>query len=219
MTDPRRTYLSRVARAACGLTLALLAAACALPDKPSRPDLYDFGPGALAPKPQTRIAPLPPLTLGEVEASGLLDSSALLYRLAYADEHQLRPYALARWSMSPALLIRQRLRESLGERRAVFNAEEGAAQARVGGVSPRVLRVELEEFGQYFDSPAASRGVVRMRVSLSENTPSGDRLVGQRTVIASRPAPTPDAAGGVRALTQAVDAAIEDIGQWLQQAQ
>lgn len=219
MTRPRRTFLSLAGRAAAGATLALLATACALPDKPSRPDLYDFGPGALAPRPQTRIAPLPPLSLGEVEAAGLLDSSALLYRLAYADAHQLKPYALARWTMSPALLIRQRLRETLGERRAVFNTEDGAAQARVGGVSPRVLRVELEEFSQYFDSPTASRGVVRLRVSLSENTPAGDRLVGQRTVIASRPAPTADAAGGVRALAQAVDAAIEDIGQWLQQAQ
>jgi cholesterol transport system auxiliary component len=32
-----------------------------------------------------------------------------------------------------------------------------------------------------------------------------------------RPAPTPDAAGGVRALTVATNAAVEEIEQWLSQ--
>jgi cholesterol transport system auxiliary component len=192
-------------------------AACALPDKPTRPVLYDFGPGALEPRAQTRMAPLPPIALAEVEVAGLLDGSAVLYRLGYADAHQLRPYANARWSASPAVLLRARLRDALGERRTVFNLEEGASQARVGGLTPRVLRIELEEFSHYFDGPAQSRGVVRLRATVLENTTAGEQLIAQRLVVASRPAPSDDAPGGVRALSAASDAAVADIGEWLQQ--
>ena len=39
----------------------------------------------------------------------------------------------------------------------------------------------------------------------------------QRAFQVQRPAPTADAAGGVRALTAAVDAAALDIARWLQQ--
>lgn len=199
--------------------LALVATGCALPDKPTRPALYDFGPGATTPQPANRMAPLPPIALAEVDASGLLDSTAVLYRLSYADPHQLRPYALARWSMSPGSLLRQRLRETLGARRVVFNADEAAAQTRREGTVPPVLRLELEEFSQHFDSPAQSSGVLRLRATLVDSTPGGERLLGQRTVLVKQPAPTADAPGAVRALTAAADAAIEEISQWLQQAQ
>ena len=215
-TRPSLARSSPLLRVAAALALLVLAG-CSLPDKPTRPALYDFGPGALAPKPQTRIAPLPPLALAEIDASGMLDSTAVVYRLGYADSNQLRPYAQARWSAQPAQLIRQRLRETLGERRTVFNVEEGASQARVGGVVPRILRIELEEFSHYFESPTQSAGVVRLRVTLVESTAAGDKLLGQRTVVASRPATTGDAPGGVRAMAAATDAAVEEISQWLQQ--
>ena len=93
----------------------LLAAALALagcsslaPDKPVRATQYDFGPQA-ASAPGNAPAGSP-LVLDDVDPSGSLDTSAILYRLAYADAHQLRPYALARWTAPPAQLIRQRLR-------------------------------------------------------------------------------------------------------------
>ena len=201
------------------MTAVLALSGCALPDKPTRPSLYDFGPGPLTAQPTNRMAPLPALALAEIDASGLLDSTAVLYRLGYDDPHQLRPYALARWSMSPGQLIRQRLRETLGLRRAVLNADEGASQTRRDGSIPYVLRIELEEFSHYFQSPTQSVGVVRLRTTLVDSTPAGERLLGQRTVLVQRPAPSPDAAGGVRALTAATDAAVEEISQWLQQAQ
>ncbi|MBX3660561.1 MAG: membrane integrity-associated transporter subunit PqiC [Ramlibacter sp.] len=197
--------------------LALLLVACAGPDRPTRATLYDFGPGATAPLPATRQAPLSPLALGDIEAGGSLDGSAMLYRLAYADANELRPYAQARWSAPPAQLVRQRLREHLSLRRAVLNMGEGAAITRSGGQAPLVLRLELEEFSQVFDSPAASQGVLRLRATAAENTPSGEKLLAQRTVVVRRPAPTADAPGGVQALTAATEAAAEEIDQWLQQ--
>src|SRR3989344_2674397 len=43
---------------------------------------------------------------------------------------QLPPYSQARWSQPPAQLLQQRLREQLGQRRAILKADDGAAQAR-----------------------------------------------------------------------------------------
>jgi cholesterol transport system auxiliary component len=57
-----------------------------------------------------------------------------------------------------------------------------------------------------------------LRATLLELTPAGLKLVGQRSVLVQRPATTPDAPGGVRALAAATDAAIEEIDQWLQQS-
>jgi len=200
------------------LVLALLVGmgGCATPDKPVRATLYDFGPGASAAQP-AGPATLPALVLADIEASGALDGSAVLYRLGYADAHQLRPYAQARWSAPPPQLIRQRLREQLARERAVLDLNESAALARTGGVMPRVLRIELEEFAHFFESPAQSSGVLRLRVTLMENTTAGEKLLAQRGLVVRRPAPTPDAPGGVRALAAATDAAAEEIGQWLMQ--
>ncbi len=201
--------------------LALLTAGCSsLPDKPARSLMYDFGPGALATAPATRQAPLPPLAIDDISTSGgALDNMAVLYRLGYADTQQLRPYSQARWSMPPASLVRQRLRDRLSLRRAVFGAGDSAALNRSqNAVLPLLMRIDLEEFSQLFTAADTSVGLVRMRVTLLEVTPSGEKLVGQRTVIMQRPAPSADAAGGVRALTDATDAAIDEIDQWLQQS-
>jgi cholesterol transport system auxiliary component len=200
---------------------ALLLGACsALPDKPMRAALYDFGPGALAPAPATRQAPLPPIALADISTpGGVLENQSVLYRLAYDDAQRLRPYSQARWSMPPAQLIRQRLRDTLGRTRAVLNAGEGPALNRSvnQGVLPRVLQLELDEFSHFFETPGRSVGLIRLRATLVEATPSGEKLLAQRSVTVQRPSPSADAPGGVRALTAATDAAIEEIATWLQQ--
>ena len=197
-----------------GLILTLLAG-CALPERPVRATVYDFGPGVLATPPATRLAPLPPVALAEVASASALDSTAVLYRLAYADAFQLQPYAQARWSMTPAQLVHQRLREGLGARRAVLAAEDGALVPPADGVRPRVLRVELDEFSQLFEAPDRSAGLVRLRATLLEPTAGGERLLAQRQVIVQRPAASGDAPGGVRALAAATDAAVAELVLWL----
>ncbi|CAN7342066.1 ABC-type transport auxiliary lipoprotein family protein [Pseudorhodoferax sp. LjRoot39] len=199
------------------LLAALLTGCSALPDKPTRPAQYDFGPGPVADAPTDRRAPLAPLALDEVEAAGPLEAgTAVLYRLGYVDAQQLRPYAQARWSMPPAQLVRQRLREQLGQRRTVVGAGEGAAMLRNDGRQPLVLRVELLEFSQLFTAPAQSAGLVRLRATVVDNLPAGEKVLAQRQVIVQRPAPTADAAGGVRALAEATDAAAAELSQWLE---
>ena len=199
---------------AAPLVAALLAGCSALPDKPVRATLYDFGPTAALPvAPQ---AALPALVLHDIEAAGTLDGSAILYRLGYADDHQLRPYAQARWSAPPPQLVRQRLRQQLGRDRAVLDPGDSAALARNSGSVPRVLRVDLEEFSHHFETPTQSWGLLRLRATLMDNTAAGEKFLAQRSFFVRTPAPTPDAPGGVRALTAATDAAAQEMAQWLQ---
>lgn len=208
---------ARPVRAAGLLGAAILLSGCAgLVDKPTRPTLYDLGP-ATELAAAAAAAPQPALVLADVEASGTWDGSAILYRLGYADAHQLRAYGQARWSAPPPQLLRQRLRDRLGQGRVVLNLGESAALAREGGAQPRVLRIELEEFSHVFETPAQSHGAVRLRATLLQNTAAGERLLGQRSISIQRPAPTPDAPGGVRALSLATDAAAAEIAGWLQQ--
>ena len=193
--------------------LATALAGCALPERPSRGTLYDFGPG-----PTAALAPAPaatPVALAAIDTAGALDGSAMLYRLGYADAQQLRPYAQARWSMRPAELVGQRLRERLGRYRPVLQTAEGAALARTGGRMPLVLRLDLEEFSHWFASPADSSGLVRVRATVLESTAGGERLLAQRTLVAQRPAASADASGGARALAAATDALAEELEQWL----
>ena len=204
------------------LGVFVLSSCSALPDKPVRASMYDFGPGGLTAQSaagQAPISNLAPIAVDDITTSGgALDNMSVLYRLAYANPQELRPYTLARWSMPPAQLVRQRLRDTLGQRRAVFGAGDSAALNRSqNAVLPRLLRLELDEFSQVFSSADTSVGLIRLRATLLEVTPAGERLVGQRSVVVQRPAPSADAPGGVRALTAATDAAIEEIDQWLQQ--
>lgn len=192
--------------------------ACSALQRPARPLVYDFGPGTVASVAANRMAPLPPLALAEVETTAALESTSVLYRLTYSDSQQLRPYAQARWSMPPAQLLRQRLREQLGQRRAVLSPTQGVA------TPPPVmtLHVELEEFSQLFDTADQSSGLLRLRATLGQTgarAASGEELVAQRSFVVQRPATGADAAGGVRALTAAADAAIQEIDLWVEQTQ
>jgi cholesterol transport system auxiliary component len=181
--------------------LPLMLTACATPQPPTLKAVYDFGPvlNASTSAPAVRNAAV---ALPEIEANASLDSPALLYRLQYSNAQQLLPYAQARWSTSPAQLVRARVRDALAAQGPVLSTE---------GVAPWVLRIELDEFSQLFESPTSSQGLVRLRASLLKN----DQLTAQTTVLAKAPATSQDAAGGVRALTAATDDAVRQIAAWL----
>ena len=68
-----------------------------------------------------------------------------------------------------------------------------------------------------FESADRSVGVVRLRATLVESTGGRARLSAQRSFAVQRPAPSANAQGGVRALTAATDAAVQEVAQWLQQ--
>lgn len=197
----------------CLSTLAV--AGCGSLQPKLRATVYDFGPGTVTAVAANRMAPLPTLVLADTEANAALDSTAVLYRLAYSDAQELRPYALARWSMTPAQLLRQRLREHLGQRRAVLNAAQGV----VADKPAMVLHLELDEFSHLFETAERSSGLVRLRATLGQGGQGVERLLAQSSFIVQRPAASADAAGGVRALTEATDAVVGEIAQWLQQVE
>ncbi|MDR0201855.1 MAG: PqiC family protein [Delftia acidovorans] len=213
-----------VASAGLAAALILLAGCSALPQPPAQPARYDFG---LAPLTTPASAPTgatatpaarTPLALADVEAPALSDgSTAMFYRLAYANGQELRPYQLARWSQPPALLLQQRLRSQLGAQRPVLASSESVAQPRQQGAVPTLLRVDIEEFSQVFDAPGSSAGVVRLRATLVEQSGAVDRLLGQKLFEVRSPAASGDAAGGAQALAKATDAAIAQIDAWLGQ--
>jgi cholesterol transport system auxiliary component len=204
ITDRARAAGIRIA--AVALMLALAGCALPLPDKPVRPQPYDLGP----PLPVAADAAPggPALALDRVESSAAIDGTAIIYRLAHSDSgQQPRPYAQARWTMSPPQLITQRLREAFSATRPVVEAGAGLAQIE--------LRAELDEFAQIFSSPASSEGVVRLRVTAIAPTAKTSRLLGQRTFSVRQPAATADAVGGVTALRAATDEAVRQVVAWV----
>lgn len=194
------------------LVLGLLAGlgGCAVPERAAGPTLYDFGvsrSAATQAPARPTAAHLPALAL-TLQASSALDATVIHYRLGYADDQQLRAYTLARWTMPPGELVQQRVREGLSRHYTVLRPGEGAQ---------RLLQLELEEFSQVFEAPAQSSGLVRWRATLRQRQATGERLLAQRSFVVQRPAPSADAAGGVRALGAAVDAAVTELVQWLAQ--
>lgn len=189
------------------LAALVLLAGCATQRPAETAKVYDFGPTLLQTAAAGALPGLATVVLFETQVSPALEVNAVLYRLAYADAQQLKPYALARWSMPPAQLFSQRLRQQLGEQRAVVAPGEAAALFN--------LRLVLEEFSQVFDSPAQSHGLLRLRATLSQRMAGSETLLAQRSFVVQQPAPSPDAIGAVRALTLASDQAIGQVTAWL----
>ena len=152
---------------------------------------FDFGPETSAPADPAPLSQVQ-LVVYDVSAPTWMEGTAMYYRLAYQNAAVPLPYAESEWVMSPAALLTQRLRSSA--------AVHGDGGARLVGVhTPAVYRLhsELLEFEQIFDAPDRSHGVLRLRATLE-----GEGVWAQRTFDIERPAPTPNAAGGVTALTE-----------------
>ena len=210
-----------VRKSLAAVTLLGLVAGCSvLPKPPSRVDIFDFGPGLTKTAEASQAAtPLPPIALADFTSAGVPDGrSALFYRLAYSNAQMLYPYTQARWSQPPTTLMQLAVRDRLGARRSVIYGDQNIDQQIKGGQSPTVLRAEVEEFSQVFQSEKDSVGLVRVRVSMVDSLKAGDELIGQRVFVAQRPAPTPDAAGGAKALSDAAAQVADEIAQWVEQS-
>lgn len=182
---------------------AILLAGCAV-TRTEAPILYDLGaPGA---RTANRTLPaLPPISIAEVNVPAWLDSTMIFYRLEYANGQQPRPYAQARWTMTPAQLLSLHLKSRISRSGGVvLSAADGAS-----GVP--MLRLEADDFTQYFDSPGQSNGKVSLRASVFR----GRMLLAQKTFHAQAPAPSGDAAGGANALAAATDTAVADVIAWM----
>jgi cholesterol transport system auxiliary component len=148
--------------------------------------------------------PMPPVKVLAVSAPRNLETDAFGYRLSYVDAQRTGTYSTSHWTMPPAQLLTQRLREALAARGPILS---GADPVR----AVPLLEVELTSFEQVFDAPAQSHGLVTVRATLTQD----GRVVGQRSFAANAPAPTGDASGGARALAAASDDVIAQLSAWL----
>lgn len=212
------TASQRLRRLALAFCLAALSAGCgALIDKPARPDLFDLGPSTERAGESSGRTNQAVLVLPEIDAAGSLEGTGVLYRLAYADPQLLRAYAQSRWSAPAPQLVRRRLSERLARERVVLNPGEAALLARTGANPAQVLRLELQEFAQVFDNPSQSSARLRLRATLFDVGMRGEDVLAQRVFELSRPAVTPDAAGGVQALALVVQVAADELALWLRE--
>ncbi len=176
------------------LVAACLLAACvgSAGNRP-QPEIYDFG------------LPVERLTEDgrwsnvavEIKAPQWMDSRNIEYRLLYENPLNLRSYAASHWAGAPAPLLSQRLRQQLG-----MGGGSGQTAAAC------LLRFELQEFSQVFDTPLRSRGLLQGRAGMLDRR---RQIVAEREFAIAQPAPTADARGGVIALV----ATSEDLGRQL----
>lgn len=186
------------------IPLALGLSGCAVQPENDRRTLFDFG---LLPILTNTAAPtaLPPISVAEVSGPAWLNTRLMYYRLAYANDQQPQPYANSRWSMPPADLFGQRLRARVGQAGGVvLSTSDGATNVPT-------LRIEADDFIQIFNSPRQSIVRVNVRASVL----NGRTLAAHKNFVRELPAPTPDAAGGAKALADATDAIITDMMNWL----
>ena len=197
---PRPTHRLYSAGAALAVALAFgMLGGCAGNPAAQADTRYDFGP-----PPQTATsAPMPAVKVLDVTAPETMSSNKLVYRLSYVDAQQTASYANSHWTMEPAALLTQRLRDALSQRGTVLTGSDG--------VRAPVLRVELNAFEQVFDSQTQSHGAVAARATLTQS----GKVLAQRSFVARAPASSADAAGGARALATASDDLVAQISAWL----
>jgi cholesterol transport system auxiliary component len=199
MSRLTQRLLSTSAGLAVLVAFGLLASGCASTPAAISDIRYDLGP----PSPAASPGALPAVKVLDVAAPDMLESDKLMYRLQYADAQQMAAYANSHWTMTPSQLLTQRLRGALSSRGTVLTGADG--------VSAPVLKVDLSEFEQVFDSQSESHGSVTARATLIQ----GGKVVGQRTFISRAPSRSADAAGGAQALASASDDLVSQIGAWL----
>lgn len=181
---------------------ALLLTACSFAGHAPTQTAFDFG----AATPALQPTALPPMMVAAPNVPSWLDNSGMLYRLNYADEHQLHSYANSRWVAPPMQLLEQRLKMRIAEAGGRVLSSRDAAQNVT-----LTLRTEAEDFTQQFDRADHSSGRVALRVSMFD----GRKLLAQTTIVEQEDAQSADAAGGARALARAGDLAIADIIRWI----
>lgn len=178
----------------------LLCACFGATDTRSSPASYDLS----SPAPAPASARSDILRQVEVRSPAWLDTTAMQYRLSYADSARREAYSGSRWVASPPSLLEQQLRRRL-------LSGTGALGIKPAGCR---LRVELDEFVQVFDAPESSRAVLEARVELFP--PAAEALLARQRFRVSQMAGA-DARSGAVALDSAGRKFGAEIDDWLGQ--
>ena len=196
------TLRARATISAAIIAATVLLSACA--SKGPTNANYDFGP-LPAPAQAAKAVNVGAIIVADATGPASLDSERMQYRLLYADARQSRPYAYNQWTSTPLQLITQRMKARIAQAGVkVLSTTDSAA-------SVNLLRLEVDDFAQNFETATQSSGNISLRASVFRS----HRLVDQKTFTRSAPAPSADAAGGARALADASDALAADVLVWL----
>ena len=198
-------------RALPGLLVCLALLACA-GGTPVRTQRYDFGAGALPKEPPGRHAGKPleaTLRVPRMKAPPWLEAKHLYYELAYARPPRIAAYAYSEWiGPAPRLLgrlLRRRLADS-GTWRSVIVANMDAP-------ADATLELRLLRLRQVFTSATTSYAEIRIRATLIVVRGAGP--ISQKELEERVDAPSPDAAGGVKAFRRAAGKLSEELNHWV----
>lgn len=185
-------------------TLVAIALVAGCASKVDAPTQYDLGllPATAA---ATAASALPAISLADVNAPAWLDNNMMYFRLAYANQQQPRPYANSRWTMPPAQLFQQRLKTRVAQAGGTVLAMSDAA------LNVPLLRIDLDDFTQTFDTPSHSLATLQIRASLF----NGRILLAQKSFSRQMATSSADAAGAASAFVAANDGVIDDLMSWL----
>ncbi|MCL2830045.1 MAG: PqiC family protein [Betaproteobacteria bacterium] len=177
------------------LLACFLLSACSLSSRLEQVPLarFDLGPPPSATAASEKNIPL----AIEVRLPSWLDSTAMNYRLLYENPRRMHEYAFSRWAAPPSQLLTQALQTRLGE-------------IPPASSSSCLLRIEVDEFAQFFHEPATSVGLIDARIVLFDKK---RQPLARTHYHGEYPAASPDAQGGVAALGEAAaDLAEKTLG-------
>jgi cholesterol transport system auxiliary component len=139
-----------------------------------------------------------PLAEIDVQAASWLATTAMHYRLAYAEPLRRLDYNESRWAAPPAELL------------AAF-LKRRQASVDTGGPGCR-LHLTLDEFEQHFEDSQTSRMVLEARAVLLPAR--GSDMLARRGFRIQKPTATADARGAAAAAREAAVALADELAAW-----
>ena len=134
-----------------------------------------------------------------------IDSTAMLYRLIYADAAQLSAYTESQWRVSPVGLLRKRFE---------LATQFSASQPGDGAMSGRcAVDINLSAFEQRFISATSAEAVLDWTVSVVDMNVR--KTLAEKRIVKQVAMESGDAKSGVAALILATDQAIAETITWL----
>lgn len=190
--------------------LAILLTGCTLtPKTPAPASVYDLGAAPITAPGSAQLSPVVIQTTN-ISAPVWLDTEAIYYRLAYHDPARIYTYANSHWVAPPAKLLTEYLKQYLANHQIDPSPGENKQNQLF---SDHLLRMELSEFTQIFDTQDSSQVTIRLRASLYASNMR--RPIAQHDFTVMHPAQTADAAGAVAAFVLASDSLGSQLVQWL----
>lgn len=180
------------------LTAVMLLSACQGTQPVISKAAYDLGPAFTGNPPASSA---PSFLLNDIRSSSALESNAMWYRL-YDQPQQLKAFAYARWTSTPAELLSLRLKQR--------TAQHGGRvlQRSNGEQTLPVVQIELDEAAQHFSNSTQSQFILSGRILIqSPGKPVAVQAFSLQQTAGS------DAAGGARAAQKTADELIEIVWQ------